>query len=399
MLDEKGLESRLRLGEDTTFELKGRGPEPALNIKPHDLARELAGLANTSGGYLILGVEDDGTVTGVGSGGDLDRLMRTVVQVTGEKIRPALSCPARKLKLGEALLLIVEVPGFAPDRSYQVDSRYYVREGSVCREARRDELARIFASTTAHFDEQPVADASREDLDALAVRSFLGEAYGATEAAANEDRYLKALKCIDDSGVPTVAGVLFLGRDPGRWLPDARISAVRMAGTELSGEFRDRKELAGRLTQQIEAAIAFLDEHVPAPARIEGWDRKTGGIAREVLREALLNAVMHRDYRAASQVRLFVFDDRVEMVNPGCLLNQLTLESIRVGGISQRRNPIIARLAALFLTARRENQGLGIPPMIAVQRQSNLPEPEFDLSGGHFRIVLRTVVPRRSEGS
>jgi ATP-dependent DNA helicase RecG len=84
---------------------------------------------------------------------------------------------------------------------------------------------------------------------------------------------------------------------------------------------------------------------------------------------------------------MFIFDDRVEFINPGALLNQLTLDSIRIGGISQRRNPVICSLTARL--GRRELYGLGIPQMIRIVRERGLPEPEFSVEGGHFRVVLR----------
>jgi ATP-dependent DNA helicase RecG len=224
-----------------------------------------------------------------------------------------------------------------------------------------------------------------EDLDHVQVEQFLSDADGQVRVSLRDA--LVAIKCLDRLGTPTVAGVLFFARDPGRWLPDARISAVRFRGTEASQEFVDRKEAGGPLTTQIDVALGFLERHVPSPSRVEGWERVDKGIPTEVLREALLNAVAHRDYRAASQVRVFVFADRVELHNPGGLLNRLTIESIREG-ISQRRNPVVASLLARA-GRRLEGLGLGVRTMIRLMRERGLPEPEFKVEGGHFRVVLR----------
>ena len=91
---------------------------------------------------------------------------------------------------------------------------------------------------------------------------------------------------------------------------------------------------------------------------------------------------------------VFVFDDRVEFVNPGVLLNRLTLDSIQIGGISQRRNPVIASLMGRF--KRRELYGLGIPQMIRLMHERGLPAPDFSLEGGHFRVVLRQRAEERT---
>ncbi|EYF08586.1 ATP-binding protein [Chondromyces apiculatus] len=233
-----------------------------------------------------------------------------------------------------------------------------------------------------------------DDLDLDALDRFLKDAYGPA-APARRLPYLKALQCLDPSGALTVAGVLLFAREPQRWLPDARISAVCFPGTRISGEMKDRHDLDGNLFQQLDAAISFLDRNVAAPARIEGYRREERGIPMPARREAVLNALAHRDYRAASQIRLFVYDDRVEVINPGVLLNQRSLDSIRLGGISQRRNPALA--AALVRASRREKLGMGVPEMIGLPEMRSLmlmrglPEPEIRLEGGHCRVVLRAV--------
>jgi ATP-dependent DNA helicase RecG len=109
-------------------------------------------------------------------------------------------------------------------------------------------------------------------------------------------------------------------------------------------------------------------------------------VPRSALREALLNALLHRDYRMSSQVRILIFSDRTEFANPGGLLNRLTVDSIRAG-MSQRRNPAICSL--LNRARGAENIGRGIPEMIRAMKDRGLPEPEFDVQGGHFRVVLR----------
>ncbi len=160
------------------------------------------------------------------------------------------------------------------------------------------------------------------------------------------------------------------------------------AGEDSRTEFKSaRAELTGTLSTQIEGVLAFLRQHVPAPSRVEGWDRVERGIPEPVLREAVLNALAHRHYRAASQVRVFIYDDRVEVINAGFLPDHLMLDSIRLGGISQRRNPIVASLLSRW--RRGENLNMGVPDMIAMMRERGLPEPTLELSGGHFRVVLR----------
>lgn len=383
-MDTETIERRLRAGEDSRTEFKsGREDLPAKT-----LAKEIVAFANSQGGQLFIGVEDDGSPTGVGSLREADQLMQKLSAACQTGVQPAIWCSLLKVEVGGKLLVIVDVPPFSPDRPYRADRTFYLRDGSVCREATRVELVRMLQSQDVHFDETPVDGATRDDLDLDAFDAFLREAYQ-TGAATQRAHYLRALKCVEADETPTVAGVLLFGRDPQRWLPDARVSAVRFATDRPSNDLVDRRELTGALSAQIEGVIAFLRQHVPAPSRVEGWERVEGGLPESVLREAVLNALAHRDYRAASQVRIFVHGDRVEVINAGLLLNHLTLDSIRLGGLSQRRNPVIAALLAR--ARRRENLWMGVPEMNGVMRERGLPEPEFDLSGGHFRVVLRWV--------
>jgi ATP-dependent DNA helicase RecG len=382
------IEERLRLGEDGRTEFKSVHRAARID---EPLAKAIVALANGQGGEVFLGVADDGTPEGL-TIVEADALMRQVSQICADQVSPALYCPILKAEVRGALLLVVRVPSFSPDRPYRSihGKGWYIRDGSQSRALERHDLLRLAASTDYHFDEQPVEGAEPDALDREVVREFL--AHVGYEGGTPE-QYLRPLRCADERGVPTVAGILMFGAEPGRWLPDAHISAVRFRGAAVSGDFVDRKEIEGRLSRQIEEAAAFLDRHL-APARIEGWERKDGGIPERALREALLNAVAHRDYRAPSQIKIFVFDDRVEIINPGGLLNQLSLDSIRLAGTTQHRNRTLAALLAR--SRRRESLGMGIPEMIRLVRDRGLPEPELDVQGGHFRVVLRA---RPAEGT
>lgn len=379
-MDPVALEKRIRLGEDSRTEFKtvSRG----FDMK--GCARAISAFANGRGGQIFLGVEDDGTISGVGTVKQADTLMLQVVQACQTIVRPAIWCPVTKAEIEGKLLLVVDVPASSPDRPYRADHVFYIRDASTTREAARDELVRLLQSQNVYYDESAVDGSTIDDLDLEAVDGYLRSLYEST-AHARREHYLRSLKCIDEGSTPTVAGILLFGRDPQRWFPDARISAVRFAGSAISGDFADRKEIGGALIQQLQHAMTFL----PAPAAIPGLERVERGVPEIALREAIVNALAHRDYRAASQVRLFVFSDRVEIINPGILLNHLTLDSIRLSGISLRRNPVIAAL--LSRARRRESLGIGIPEMIAHMRERGLPEPEFSTEGGHFRVVLRST--------
>ena len=388
LMDPARLEERLRLGEDSRTEFKGVVARN-FDVDVGDIARAVAAFANSGGGQLFLGVEDDGTPTGVGSLAQADVLMRKVSQACRDRVRPVIACEVTKAQLQDLLLLVVDVPSFAPDRPYLVDGVLFVRDANQTQRGTRADLIRITQSVDYHFDEQPVRGATRDDLAVSVVVEFLQSAYARRTDAQEAAGYLRTLGCLDDGDSPTVAGVLFFAHEPQRWLPDATVSAVRLRGTEPTTDFLDREEIRGRLTDQFAGATAFLTKHLSMPSHVEGWERRDSGIPPEVLREAVLNALAHRDYRMASQTRVLIYDDRVEVANPGELLNRLTLESIRFG-ISQRRNPRIAALLARAHSTRREHIGVGVPEMFRLMRDRGLPEPSFRIEAGHFRLVLMT---------
>jgi len=389
MLGEADIEKAMRLGEDSYVEFKDVSHNKYVLSRDSekDVAKTIASFANAGGGHLIIGVEDQGGLTGVGTLKQADRIMHQVSQICQDRIRPALTCPIVKVEVRGLPVLVVEVPAFSPERPHLVDGLCYIRDANRSRPATRDEQKRVYESVNYHFDEQPVAGAGLADLDPAAVGTFVSTTGAIPPSNSDLLRYLQSLGCATPSGLPTVSGILFFGKDPQKWLLDARISAVRFPGTEMSGQILDRQEITGRLPDQLASARAFLERYVISPALKQGFERIEMGIPSEVLQEALHNAVIHRDYRASSQTLIFVFDDRVEVRNPGALLNQLTLDSIRIGGISQRRNPVICSLANRL--RRAETVGMGVPQMIRVMSERRLPEPEFSMEAGQFRVVLR----------
>lgn len=295
-MDARQLEERLTLGEDSRHEFKSVARNN-FTIDAGDLAKAIAAMANTAGGYVILGVEDDGTASGIGDAKQADALMRKVADATLNRLRSPVTCTQYKLRVNNVAVLVVEVPGFSPDRPHLVDGLAYVRDANRSRSATRDEQVRMLESVDYHFDEQPVRDSTLADLEPSVVLPLLGD--DADPAAVASPEALRALKCVDADGAPTVAGLLVLGRDPCRFLPEARISALRLPGREVGLEITHHEEITGRLGEQFEAAVRFLDVHVAAPSSMQGYDRVQTGLPPAAVREAVLNAIIHRDYRPA----------------------------------------------------------------------------------------------------
>ncbi|MBZ0118194.1 MAG: putative DNA binding domain-containing protein, partial [Sandaracinaceae bacterium] len=376
------IEARLRTGEDSRTELKSARPLPDAD----DLGKEIVAFANSGGGDLLLGISDDGAIEGVGSVKDAERIQRTIVQLCADRITPPIRLRTFVVEVRGELVVVARVPGFLPDRPFRGRSKYFVRDGNVSREARPDELRRALVSGgTLSFDEQPAEGSSLEDLDSAALDELLARVAPHAEPH-GRSRILRDLKITSDDGVPTYAGLLMFARDPQAFLIDAYVSIVRLAGTRFGDPKRDAKEVRGTVTRQLEETADYLRLHVEGAVSTAGVERVEHAVPVEVWRELVANALAHRDYQIPSQTRVFVFDDRVEIANPGTLLNRLTMDGIRLGGISQRRNP---HLAALIARARgRESWGLGIPRVLQLIEEAGLPVPELRIESGEFRVVV-----------
>ncbi len=383
------VEARLRTGEDSRTEFKtarARLPER------DDVAKEVSAFANSGGGDVFFGVTDDAEVEGVGGIKDAERLQRHLVQVCADSVTPPIRLATHVVEVRGELVVVARVPGYLPDRPFRGRTKYFVRDGNVAREARPDELKRsLISGANIYFDEQTAHGAVASDLDDDAIDEFLASAITHARSSPRE-RVLRSLKIVDVDGAPTFAGLLMFAREPQAFLHDAYVSVVRIDGVRFGDRTSDMKEVRGTLLEQLDACAEYLRLITPQPLEIEGTRRRTTGVPHLVWREALANALAHRDYQIPSQTRIFVFQDRVELANPGGLLNQLTIEGIKLGGISQRRNPY---LAALIGRARgREGLGLGVPSMLQLVEETGLPSPEITVANGEFRLTIWTCAPR-----
>lgn len=370
------FKQRISLGEDARTEFK---EEP---VRPDALAAAIVSFANSAaGGAILLGVADDGRPAGVA---DADTATVRIDDICRQNVEPPLTnVTIERHRLGDATLLAVYVPR-GPQRPYRTSSGiYYVRGTAGRRIATRQELLEIYQSSQALFpDEMAVEDAGPGDLDPDYLRALRPELQGLAEPELL--RTLVNLKILFDTDHPTLGGLLCFGKEPQRLRSYARITAIRQRGTDVTEDFIDRREIGGHLERQLRDAEDFVRRHLPGPAA--GSARPIYPPPVEAVDEALVNAAAHRDYLAAAQIRLFIFDDRVEVISPGRLLNDVSPELMR-HGCHVVRNPVVfSHLARLRLAT---DAGRGVPTMFTVMRARGLPEPEIVPAGAELRVVLK----------
>ena len=328
------LLERLELGEDSRVEFKEASFKGERVVAPRReaVADELAAMGNTLGGTLIFSVSDAGEVRR-SSRRQLDLLETFVTEVCSDSVGPPLHFVTQRVALPSGPVLVVDI-----DQSESVHKSpggYLRRQGSSKRELSTEALQRLFQQRSPSGlvgpDEAIVAGTGRNTLDPALLDRFLSSR--TTEPAIAQLTKLGLLR-EDEAGVAraTVSGVLVGTQMPDQYVRGALIEAVRYRGSVLGrSNQHDAASITGPLDQQIRRAVNFarLNTRVAArkdPARVE-----TPQFSPRAVFEAIVNAVAHRDYTMENaKIRLFIFDDRLELYSPGALPNTLPIASMRI---------------------------------------------------------------------
>lgn len=349
------LLQQIRLGEDSVLEFKRIECSGSKVSAPHrhSMADELAAMANTHTGVILLGV-DDATKAIIGIPNDqLDAVENWLRGICNDSVEPPLDCIIRKLLVTaeddgvEQAIIRVDVP-----RSlfvHQSPGGYFHRIGSSKRQMKPDVLARLFQQRSQarliRFDEQAVPHTTLDDL-----APALWQRFRTPVSPLDDLEFLQKMKLLsaDQEGQlrATVSGVLMATTRPEAFISNAFIQAVAYQGTERDAHYQlDAIDITGPLDEQIHDACKFVRRNsrvyaIKNPNRIE-----TPQFSMNVIFEAVVNAVVHRDYSVyGSKIRLHVFSDRVELYSPGAIPNTMTVDSL-----SERqsaRNELLSSLLA-----------------------------------------------------
>ncbi len=355
-----------------------------------DTAGELIALANSGGGTLLVGVEDDGRINGVA---DPDAAMNSLANISRDNCRPSLYPLIERVEMQGKSVVAARVEKRTGPPFENNSGQCYLRVGPTKRLATPQERARMLQQAGLyHFDETPVAGTTLDDLDRQAFRSYFEKVsrQSVDRTGLPLERLLEGTRVattVDGTQRLTVAGLLVFGQEPQRRLPQSRITAVRFLGDDIARDRLSPQELAGPVSRLVRLADDYAHQYTGVYSRVDGLIRSdTPFYPAAAVREAVINAVAHRDYSiAGSQVRVFIFDNRFEVRSPGCLPNSMTLETIRFYN-HESRNPLLAQL--LNRLGLMEEFGAGIPTMIRLMKEHNGTEPEFAVEGEEFVVRL-----------
>lgn len=367
-MDEKQLLELTMRGEDSTLQYKAKFESADA------VAAEICAFANSGGGTILVGVKDNGEIAGL-SFEQVSRLNQLISNACSQKIDPPVTVTTHNVPIQDTLVVSIQVP-IGSNKFYMANGRdVWVKVGADKRRARREEITRLLQeSGHLYADELAVPQTSLSDLNRDAVEKFYERRTGRSLAdeGVPAERILENLKLMD-KGSCTLAGLLLFGRRPERFKPNLPVKAVSFAGNDLAGvQYHDSRDIAGSIEYLFVGAMAFLNNQLRRTQTTPNFNTiGTLEIPEIALEEAVMNALLHRNYLINSQIRLFVFDNRVEIISPGSLPNTATVETVKLG-IHIERNPIIASLVKDIEPIPYRGVGTGIHRIMKACREAQV---------------------------
>lgn len=321
------------------------------------LSQEICAFANSKGGMLMIGVADSGEIVGLTTQ-DIRRLNQLISNAASE-IRNPINPETENIKIEDKLVLVVHVPEGRDKPYFASDGAIYIKSGADKRKVTsKEELRRLFQeSDILHGDQIPVEESTLDDLDEDYFDKFYQKEFEHSfrEESVDLKTLLSNLSLAKEDRL-NIAGLLLFGKNPQKYKPQFNIKAVHFVGVEdTSDEYIDSEDINGKLAEQYRDGMAFIMRNLKKEQK--GQHRNSLGetkVDKGVFEELLVNALIHRDYFISAPIRLFIFDDRIEIISPGILPNNLTVENI-MHGVSNQRNPIIASFAT------KQKPPLGLP--------------------------------------
>lgn len=413
---------------------EGQGPRVAFLEKPDSniIAETLVAFANTEGGIIVIGLKEDGkpadekpdaeAMQAAMQAADslynpvvvVDKWEEVQLQINGKassvpKIKASKTESQDKKasetkddkadKVTEENSEAIVVYAVRIPRSIELhalaDGRVLIRSGDKNRPLGGQEILRLAsAKSTGDFEAEVVPGVTKDDFNRDMIDEYLAKRAERTKRPFNGkvDDLLKEIGAITADGKPTVAGVLLFSQYPQQWLPQSSVVFVKFVGKTPRGEsglagYTRREELTGSLPRLIEASWNIIWSEMAVSAVVKGLEREERTeYPQFAVREAIVNAICHRDYRLRGRrIELRMYSDRLEVISPGGLPGFITVENIKDEHFS--RNPRLVN--GLFQWGYIEELGLGIDRMIEVMEQAGHQPPNFDARPYSFAVSLQ----------
>ncbi len=375
----------------------GQDLEYLPELDPQQMAETLIAFANSNGGTLVLGMDAEGGVHAPHAEEDASDALAAALRLCRPPVRTEWQ--VQETPGGNAVLVRVER---GDELHALADGRILVRRGAENRPLDADEAARMMRTRPGvDFELQEVPGATRDDLEDEVIDTYLERRQRRSPRASvlPKDRLLQQIGALTDDGKPTVSGLLLFGKDPQLFMPHSRAIFVKFSDTQPRGPqgafgYGRREEFTGPLPRIIDRAWRVIWEEMDKQAVVKGLHRQEQTeYPQSAVREALVNAVAHRDYRLTGRsIEVRMYTDRLEVTSPGGLPAHITLDNIVEEHYS--RNPRIVN--GLFQWGYIEELGLGVDRMIEDMVNAGHLPPKFEAKSHRFSVILyNTKDPER----
>ncbi len=382
-MNRKALLAQIHPGEDSTRQFK-------VNVtNAESLASEMAAFANAEGGAIYIGVADDGSTPGLDKK-NVSRINQLISNAASQLVRSPLMVRTENVALqNKRIVIVLTVPKGMDKPYFDKNGVIWLRVGSDKRRVNsKEELRRLFQfSNQFHADELPTK-AEPDRLDKLRFRDFLRDVYSRDFPDSPPEllRLLQNMNLATADGHLNLAAVLLFAERPEWIVPQFVVKAIRYPGNDIHAtDYADTEDFAGPLAEVFAGAMAFVMRNLHKIQAGRGVNAPgLPEIPASVFEELLVNALVHRDYLVSAPIRLFIFDNRIEIISPGHLPNNLTVEKILTGN-SNIRNPILVSYIAKGILPYH---GLGSGVKRAIE---HWPDIAFvnDVDGCLFTAIVR----------
>lgn len=376
------LQAIIERGEDGKHQFKA-------NVTNSDaLAAEMVAFSNSVGGLIIIGIHDDGRCAGL-TRQDIGRLNQLVSNVASQTVRPPINPQTENLALPDGLVMLVYIAQGISKPYMDNNGLIWVKTGADKRKVTaREEIQRMYQSAgLLHGDEIPATGLTVNALD----KEFFAEVLHKHFNILLDELDMPLATLLENmnlmqAGVFNIAGALLFTKNPSFCLPLFIIKAVAFPGTDSNTTtYLDSQDITGKMLTVFKGAMGFVTRnlhHVQAGQSVNSLGELE--IPLIVFEELLVNALLHRDYFISATIRLLIFKDRIEIISPGHLPNNLTVEKIKLGN-SNSRNPILVSFASRILPYR----GLGSGIMRALAAY-----PDITFVDEHDNNLFKVIIKR-----
>jgi len=353
-------------------------------VKAMTLAEEIIAFANSEGGEIWLGIEDDGSPSGLSRCYEED-----IMNICRTNCIPPITPKYETLHVNNYDIAKVIIPKGKDKPYYTSNNKYYIRVGSTKRIASREELLRLFqASGAFHYDLVEVDKSKILDLDLNQISDYFSryQISFLDEPESERLRLMAASDILTEKHKPTVAGLLIFGISPERSLFASGISFAHFEGKEITEKLIDKKNITGSLNRQVDNSLASIKANLLTASNIIKTKRiDMPNYPDIVFRELIVNACVHRNYALhTANIRILIFENRIEFISPGLLPNGVSIDKLPVG-TSFPRNPTLVRFMENLGYMYKLGRGL---PMVCRETSKLGLKVQFIESGQEFRVVL-----------